>query len=193
MGIKAIFLDIDGVLNAYGTSVETRSKSRCQGLLGIDKDKVQRLAKIVKETHAVLILSSSWRIGWEPAHKYDPISNYHAKYLDSHLWKKGKLILKDKTKDKDSEYRGTGIKDYLTQHPEITDWIVLDDEIFLDFKKQGILSHLVQTNSLYGLTDEDAEVAIKMLKGQIKGPYQGGPHKEDDIDIFEPVFIDVII
>ena len=194
---KAIFLDIDGVLNSYGKE----SKSRCGNYTGIDKDKVQRLAKIVQETDAILILTSSWKMGWEPKGKYtvykygvyEPATNYHAKYLDNHLKKKGKLILTDKTRERNLAERGNGIKAYLTQHPEITDWIVLDDEIFSDFKEHGILPHLLQTNYLYGLTDDDAEIAIKMLKGQIQGPYKEGPHKPEDIDPFNPSSLDVIL
>lgn len=129
----------------------------------------------------------------EPTGIYNESLNYHAKYLDNHLKKKGKLILKDKTRERDLRYRGSGIKAYLAQHPEITDWIVLDDEIFIDFKEQDILPHLLQTNPLYGLTDDDAEIAIKMLKGQIQGPYKGGPHKLEDIDPFNPSSLDVIL
>ena len=50
--MKAIFLDIDGVLNCNGVNGKGRSKSRCGAFLGIDKDKTQRLAKIVRETNA---------------------------------------------------------------------------------------------------------------------------------------------
>ena len=187
--MNAIFLDIDGVLNANGTDVFTRSKSRCGSFLGIDKDKVKRLATIVKETDAILILSSSWKIGWEPNHKYkvnsydryDPCSSYHAKYLDNHLKKKGGLVVSDKTTERNLAQRGMGIKAYLLAHPEITNWIVLDDEIFYDFQERGIMPHLVKTDPTYGLTDADAEAAIKMLKGQIIGPYNGTSHTKDSV------------
>lgn len=129
----------------------------------------------------------------EPTGIYNESPNYHAKYLDNHLKKKGKLVLKDKTRERDLRYRGMGIKAYLAQHPEITNWIVLDDEIFIDFKEQGILPHLLQTNPLYGLIDDDAKIAIKMLKGQIQGPYKGGPHKPEDIDPFNPSSLDIIL
>ena len=79
---KAIFLDIDGVLNA------SNSKSYCGKFLGIDKDKTQRLARIVNKTNSILILSSSWKVGWEPRKRYDlytPPIYYHAKYLNNHL------------------------------------------------------------------------------------------------------------
>ena len=92
--MKAIFLDIDGVLNNFSTDKQTRSKSRCGALIGIDKDKVKRLAKIIEKTNAILILISSWKMGWEPKGNYTVDrfnSNYHAKYLDNHLKKKGKL------------------------------------------------------------------------------------------------------
>lgn len=180
--MKAIFLDIDGVLNCYATNKDICSKSRCQNYIGIDKDKTKRLARIVKETNAILILSSSWKIGWEPNKKYDNpddiILYYHAKYLNNHLKKKGKLFITDKTRERDLYYRGAGIKSYLNLHPEITDWIVLDDEIFIDFQEEGIMPHLIKINPIYGLTDDDAVAAIKMLNNQIIGPYNVDPHFE---------------
>lgn len=166
--MNAIFLDIDGVLNCYGINGKGRSKSRCGNFLGIDKDKTQNLAKIVQKTDAILILISSWKIGWEPkgAYKINGIdsSNYHAKYLDNHLKKKGNLILTDKTFEFDSNYRGKGIKDYLKKHPEITNWIVIDDEIFIDYEIEEILPHLIKINPIYGLTDENINIAIQMLQ-----------------------------
>lgn len=56
-----------------------------------------------------------------------------------------------------------GIKAYLMLHPEITNWIVLDDEIFSDYQEYNILPHLIKTNASIGLTDENAETAIQML------------------------------
>ena len=117
MNNKIIFLDIDGVLNNYGNYSVPHSKSHCGKMLGIDKDKTKLLAKIVQETKAGLVLTSSWKIGWEPNKKiYDP-HNYHAKYLNNHLKKKGNLFLIDKTKEKDPSRRGMGIKTYLATHP----------------------------------------------------------------------------
>lgn len=168
---NVIFLDIDGVLNC-----ET-SKSRCGNYLGIDKDKVKRLANIVNTTSADIILTSTWKIGWcrNPASNlipsYDaPAFDKAAKYLNNHLWKKGKLTVKDKTKERRLIYRGSGIRDYLTKHPEITGWVVLDDYIFPDFTDEQINSNLVLTNPKTGLTDEDADFAIKIINGTETGP-----------------------
>ena len=178
--VKAIFLDIDGVLNCFNADKRIRSKSRCGNFLGIDKDKTQRLATIVKETNAVLILTSSWKVGWEPkgnytVDKYDiyeEATNYHAKYLDNHLKKKGKLVITDKTRERNLNQRGAGINTYLTQHPEIKNWIVIDDEVFYDFGRNKIFPHLIHVDSQFGLTDAEATAAIMMLNGKITGPYE---------------------
>lgn len=110
----------------------------------------------------------------EPTGIYNESSNYHAKYLDNHLKKKGKLVLKDKTRERNLNQRGMGIKTYLAHHPEITNWIVIDDEIFYDFEHYKIFSHLIKTDPQFGLTDADATAAIMMLKGKITGPYEAG-------------------
>lgn len=43
----------------------------------------------------------------------------------------------------------------------ITSYVVLDDEGWIEIRK-----HLVQTHPLKGLTPEDAEKAIKILKNE---------------------------
>ena len=174
--MKAIFLDIDGVLNC------SSSKSRCGSLLGVDKAKVKILAEIVDSTGADLILSSSWKVGWEPKGRYSAYDEPHAKYLDAHLKKKGGLVCKDKTRERNLAERGMGIKSYLLLHPEYTEWIVIDDEIFGDYPSRGILPHLIKTDAAKGLTKKDADAAIKMLRGEIIGPYgSDSPTMELDV------------
>ena len=58
--MKVIFLDVDGVLNSAqdGYSIRLRTDSH-----------LKLLQRIVQETGAKLVLSSSWRIGFTPASK----------------------------------------------------------------------------------------------------------------------------
>ena len=160
--MKIIFLDIDGVLNC------ATSKSHCidvdgRVIKGIDSDKVKRLAKIVEATGAQIVLSSDWKDGWEKYYTSQKPS--HAKYLDNHLYKKGKLTIKDKTPNthKGSWFRGSEILAYLRMHQDIENYVILDDTFFDDFVNKEIEEHLVLTNWEVGLTDGDVKNAIKIL------------------------------
>lgn len=161
--MKVIFLDIDGVLNC------STSKSRCIddvcGVIhGIDSDKVKRLAKIVEATGAKIILSSDWKDGWEKYYTSQKPS--HAKYLDNHLKKKGNLTIFDKTPLSHSGYwRGEEILTYLRSHPDITNYVILDDTFFEDFSDKEIEEHLVLTDYIVGLSDADVDRAINILRG----------------------------
>ena len=163
--MKVIFLDIDGVLNC------ATSKSYCvedggRVIKGIDSDKVKRLAKIVEATGAQIVLSSDWKDGWRKYYTSQKPS--HAKYLDNHLYKKGKLTIKDKTPNtnKGAWFRGNEILAYLKTHQDIENYVILDDVFFDDFINKEIEEHLVLTNREVGLTDGNVNDAIKILLGE---------------------------
>lgn len=160
--MKVIFLDIDGVLNC-STSRSFCHDDLCGIIHGIDSDKVKRLAKIVDATGAQIVLSSDWKDGWEKYYTTQKPS--HAKYLDSHLYKKGKLTIKDKTPNthKGSWFRGSEILTYLRTHQDIENYVILDDTFYDDFANKEIEEHLVLTNREVGLTDGDVKNAIKIL------------------------------
>lgn len=160
--MRVIFLDIDGVLNCR------TSKSYCvedggRVIKGVDSDKVKRLAKIVEATGAKIILSSDWKDGWSKYYTSQKPS--HAKYLDNHLYKKGKLTIKDKTPNtnKGSWFRGSEILAYLKTHQDVEDYVILDDTFYDDFANKEIEEHLVLTDRDIGLTESDAKNAIKIL------------------------------
>ena len=161
---KIIFLDVDGVLNC------STSKSFCidddgRVIKGVDSDKVKRLAKIVESTGAQIILSSDWKDRWNKY--YTSSKPSHAKYLDNHLYKKGRLTIKDKTPNtsKGSWFRGEEILSYLRSHKDVENYVILDDRFFEDFSIKEISEHLVLTGYKVGLTDADVEKAIKILGG----------------------------
>ena len=165
--MKVIFLDVDGVLNTQF------SKSRCGGFIGIDDSKVKLLKEIVEATGAKIILSSSWRYGWErDEESCDQLAIYMNKKLANRL-----LHILDKTKkyvksdDKNIKYcdRGSEIKEWLSRHPNVDKWVVLDDDIFDDYEREGIMPHLVKTSfydDLGGLQRWSVDSAIKILNGE---------------------------
>jgi hypothetical protein len=130
----AVFLDVDGVLN---------SKSTCQntpdGCTGIDDLRVEILAKAIKNYGtAELILTSDWKKMRETADDYQ--------YLLSKLEKYG-LSISGKTKDNVSN-RGEGIRNYLKEHPEIDDFIILDDKTYDFSDDKKLWERLILTNGI---------------------------------------------
>lgn len=160
MGLKIIFADVDGVLNCEDTL------DRCGYYIGIEDAKVKQLKKIVDATDAKIVLSSTWRLGFDnKGHRLEQA----AEYLTNKL-AKCDLKIFDMTKDYNHQ-RGKEIHEWLTRHPEVDQWVVLDDEWFPDFNYYGIGSHHVQTwmytsRGEGGLTDSAVEEAIKILKGE---------------------------
>lgn len=156
--MKAIFLDVDGVLNCQS------SQSRCRNALGIDDDKVERVKQIVEKTGARIVLSSSWKDGWEPICKDDQTED--SNYLDRKLRRQG-LVAIDKTYEPSYERRGEGIIKWIIAH-DVDSFIILDDEWF-DYKKLGLASKVIKTefySPVGGLTDTDVELAIKLLNSE---------------------------
>lgn len=139
--MKYLFLDIDGVLNSRKTL----------GVYNVhlDSNLVRTLNKIVKITQCSVVISSTWRILYS-------LDTLQAMLFNQGMTMCHKII--DKT-PQCSSFRGKEIKKFLDEHP--TDcYIILDDETdFLEEQK----SSLIRTDWNTGITDEDAERAIKIL------------------------------
>lgn len=150
-----VFLDIDGVLNNDFTTDD------CCGFTGIDDEKIELLKKIVVSQNASIVLISTWREYWEKEEKekQDELANY----LDKKFEKFGLKVL-DKTED-DYCHRGNGILDYVKKH-EIKNYVILDDEDFVDYDLVDITSHLIKTSPRYGLVEDNVQDAIKILSNK---------------------------
>ena len=137
-----VFLDIDGVLNT-----KTTVKATPKGYTGIDDARVTVLAKAIeKYGGADIVLISDWKSLREDDEDY--------LYLLSKLNKEG-LTISGKTEGIFFD-RGAGILEYLHQHPEIEEFVILDDNIY-DFKDYRLLwERLLRTNGI-----EQAEFASR--------------------------------
>lgn len=115
----AIFLDVDGVLNTRRTVVGSPD-----GRVGVDEARIKLLAGAMKKYGGGdIVLTSDWkniRIGGD----FD--------YLREKLKKYGLEISASTTEPLNR--RGQGIWDYLEAHPEIDEYIILDDNRF-DFEE----------------------------------------------------------
>ena len=150
--MNIIFLDIDGVLNTIKTKELAPS-----GFIGVEDTMISNLRKIIDKTNANIVLISTWKNEWSKSINY---KGEDFKYLEQRL-NEFNITIFDKTNDCIYN-RGEGIKKYLYYHPEITNWVVIDDIIFDDYDNE-IHEHLINTDYCYGLTFRQALKAIEIL------------------------------
>jgi hypothetical protein len=143
--IKVIFLDVDGVLNLQRTLSPWSLNKAC----------LKRLKNIIDRTDCKLVLSSTWRKFPKAVHKLNWAGLSFYGYTDQ-----------------DGPYRGFEIQRFLDAHPEIEEYVILDDDgDMLDSQ----LRHFVQTTMEYGLSDTlayRAEYILKTGPWHLNGDYQ---------------------
>ena len=163
---KVIFLDIDGVLNTkwWYTQMD-RNTPKDQYGYAFDPKAVDYLKRIVEETGADIVISSSW--------KSFGLSELEEMWTNRGL--PGKLIgitpnslsddmLLDVDIDKIELFhiRGEEIKEWLTKYgKQVSHYAIIDD---MDNMLPEQQPHFVHTNPEVGITVDDAEKAIGILK-----------------------------
>ena len=139
--MKVIFLDFDGVV----TIPDSHWK--------LNPDNIKLVKKIVDETNAKIVVSSSWRHGLDRHFEYELERNPDNEMV---IW------LRDNVYDITplGGNRGSEIKKWLDTHDDIENYVILDDDSdMLNYQ----LYHFVETNFEDGLTETEAIRAIKVL------------------------------
>lgn len=159
--MKVIFLDFDGVLNVIPQDHDQYGGIFHQNL-------VENLGRIIEVTSAKLIISSSWRhMGLAMLRMMWEHRGYPGEIIGitPDLWRRVK----------DEEYheslqRGDEIQVVLNLHPEIENYVILDDD--QDMLKSQLGNFVYCANNInhtdcidigYGLTNECANRAIRIL------------------------------
>lgn len=146
--MNIIFLDIDGVLSDYDSGYN------------ISAEKIEMLRKIMDETSAKIVMSSSWRYGTleETKKKY-----YNLPFINDLIGVTPRFSLFDGD-DYFSIPRGVEIKHWLTKHEEEVDnYVILDDDLDMLLEQKD---NFVHTDTYKGLSEDDMIQAIKILKGK---------------------------
>jgi len=165
--MNIIFLDIDGVLNAEDDfGGRKKPNPKIEGYRGISKVKVRMLKEIVDITKAEIVLVSSWKENYE-----DYINNGYKNKIGKYLYNKLRelnLEIKETTlkynSSNNTKYREKEIKNYLKDHPEVENYVIIDDEAYV-YSDKTILKHLVVTYEDSGLNIFMAAKAIYKLNG----------------------------
>jgi hypothetical protein len=145
---SVLFLDIDGVLNSDRYRYAHGPGVRANDL--IDPEAVETLNHITERWALKVVISSSWRVMPE---------------LESILRAKGveaKIIGKTSSR---AAVRGDEIRQWLAEHPEVTAYVILDD----DGDMGELLDHLVQTDYRYGLQPEHMARVAAVLQLAVSG------------------------
>jgi HAD domain in Swiss Army Knife RNA repair proteins len=137
--MKAIFLDIDGVLNCDATPNPRRLPYIVDGRL------LARFRDLVDATQATVVLSSTWRV--------DPVGLLAAKFYE--------VPFSDVCPDMPDAPRCEELLHWLRAHPEVTRYVVLDDS-------DDCLDELplFQPSAKTGLTPEIARGIEEFLAGR---------------------------
>jgi hypothetical protein len=149
--MKVIFLDFDGVLNSAKYLL---GHGDCG--VAIDPARMALLKQIVDATDAKIVLSTSWREHWSK----DLMNCDSTGVLINRIFSKYGLHIFDKTPEL-HERREAEIKSWLDTHPEVENFVVLDDSLL----SAGYLNgHFIKTSNYFdGLDETDVQKAIDIL------------------------------
>lgn len=152
--MKVIFLDFDGVLNSVSSMIYN-NRLLLQGLSDTPTHEsfnpiaCSNLQYILEECPDVqIVVSSAWR-------KYKTLTALQ-EILKTYSGISERMIGTTPVLD---GYRGKEVESYLKDHPEITEFVIIDD----DSDMNPYMDRLVKTNSADGLSFVEAEKVIEML------------------------------
>lgn len=151
--LRVIFLDVDGVLNSRRWFMANAGKTGKRSTLGeIDPDAAARVQRLVDETGARIVVSSTWRLLYQ---LHDLRRMFEARGLHAPLFDRTPPTIGDRR-------RGDDIQAWLDEHHDslgIEGMVILDD----DSDMKHLKPWLVQTTFEHGLTDDHVTRAVEML------------------------------
>jgi hypothetical protein len=170
-GTRVVFVDIDGVLNSYRWFERSNQKL---GLTGrelmksrIDPAAVEHLNRILDRTASVSVLSSTWRALVPLPKLREVLREVGFRHLITDrtpLPSEHDTAVFERYKGRqpgtfEPYPRGYEIQQWLDAHPEVTSFVILDD----DDDMEHLSPMLVRTDPYVGLTMNDAAKAIALL------------------------------
>lgn len=164
--MKVIFLDIDGVLNVCYPEHDEYGRI-------FHPNFVDNLKRVIDETGAKIVISSTWRYGglqrmkdlWEKRNLPGEVIDITPDCND--LFNEGSFVFLDQIE------RGHEVEYWLNEHPEVERYVIFDDDNdFLPHQRGNFvrtgnnINHPDALDIGYGLTNECANKAIRILNSE---------------------------
>jgi len=162
--MRVCFLDFDGVLNSHWFARQPQ-KREAEIEDDLDPESIANLDCLLDSARDLkVVVSSSWRIIFKLPELVAFLGNRGLKNTDRFL---------DVTPSLSGEQRGAEILTWLQEHPEVSAYVVLDD----DTDMAGVEEHFVHINREHGLLKVHVQRALRVLQDVPKSR-PGGPSEE---------------
>ena len=138
--MKILFLDIDGVLNSSRTAQAFKVFPHdFKDLEKFDKVAIALIKLLCEETESKIVLSSSWR------HDFSSLQAANGLKLPILFSTPRKCNVLENP----HHLRGMEIKEWLSQHPEVTKYAIVDDSSDMLEEQRDFFVHV---STAYGLS-----------------------------------------
>ena len=147
--MNILFLDFDGVINSKKWYSSTQYKENNYKDPDVDPKIIELLNNLTNQLNLKIVVSSSWKYDKGFSERLSRIG------LDNVIDKTPDLI---STVSYDKFCKGLEIETYLHKHPEVNNYIILDDED--EFYGEQLI-HFIQTSYKTGFTIENYKDCLK--------------------------------
>ena len=152
--MKILFLDFDGVVSTFEKGWR------------LDEEKLLLLKEIIDKTNAKIVVSSSWKVGYNNVDKF--IETLGGRRKSETIKNNGNMFwfcnnIYDIT-DSNGSWRGDEIQRWIDGHKEeIETYVILDDDSDM---RENQLFNFVQTDGYEGITSREVKLCIKILNNE---------------------------
>lgn len=153
--MKILFLDFDGVVSTFEKGWR------------LDEEKLSLLKEIIDKTNAKIVVSSSWKVGYDNVDKF--IETLGGRRKSETIKNNGNMFqwfcnnIYDIT-DSNGSWRGDEIQRWIDAHKEeIESYVILDDDSDM---RENQLFNFVQTDGYEGITSREVKLCTKILNNE---------------------------
>lgn len=151
--MRIVFLDIDGVLNyprIWGQSAGPDPEQAICGIL------TKRVSAMVEATDAYVVICSTWRRGYSLARLQQLLALRNFENATTRIVDVTPVL---------NRPRQDEIVAWLDDHPDVTHFVILDDDTAEDGRWDKVIDHWVKPEWGTGISEKEIEQARQILQG----------------------------